>query len=83
MYEYNAIITSVYDGDTLTANVDLGLKVWHNGAKLRLLGVDTPEMRGGTKEEKIRAIAARDFVREMCQDKMVRIVSKKTLFASK
>ena len=27
MYEYKAIITSVYDGDTVTANIDLGFGV--------------------------------------------------------
>ena len=28
MYEYKAVIVSVYDGDTVTADIDLGFEVW-------------------------------------------------------
>lgn len=49
MYEYNAIITDVIDGDTFDLNVDLGFDV-HKMMRVRLLEVDTPEKRG--KEEK-------------------------------
>lgn len=49
----------VYDGDTMYVDIDLGLKVWTHGVALRLNGVDTPELRGDTKEA---GYAARDFV---------------------
>ena len=77
MYEYDAEITSVYDGDTLTATIDLGFGLFTKGAKLRLYGVNTPEMRGGTKAEKAKAIKARDYVREQVLGKKVRIKSEK------
>ena len=64
MYKYKAIVKSVYDGDTITVDIDLGFDTWIRGAKLRLHGIDTPEMRGGTLETKKSAKEARDFVRE-------------------
>lgn len=49
MYEYNATILNVIDGDTFDLDVDLGFDV-HKFMRVRLLDVDTPEKRG--KEEK-------------------------------
>tara|TARA_Y100000593_G_C4163038_1_gene263019 strand:- start:214 stop:546 length:333 start_codon:yes stop_codon:yes gene_type:complete len=77
MYEYKAIITKVYDGDTLTADVDLGFKMWAKKIKLRLIGVDTPEIRTKDPKEKALAIKARDRVRELCLGKEVVIVTRK------
>ena len=71
MYEYSAVITNVYDGDTLTADVDLGFKTWAKKVKLRLAGIDTPEIRTKDPQEKIKAIEARDRVRELCLGKEV------------
>lgn len=71
MYEYKAIITKVYDGDTLTAEIDLGFKMWAKKVKLRLVGVDTPEIRTKDPVEKELAIKARDRVRELCLGKEV------------
>jgi len=63
LYTYRAIITSVYDGDTVTADIDLGMKIWLRGERLRLWGIDTPELNRGAN----RALAreARDFLREL------------------
>ena len=71
MYEYKAVITKVYDGDTLTAEIDLGFKMWAKKVKLRLVGVDTPEIRTKDPVEKELAIKARDRVRELCLGKEV------------
>tara|TARA_B100000131_G_scaffold102069_1_gene99076 strand:+ start:19375 stop:19707 length:333 start_codon:yes stop_codon:yes gene_type:complete len=75
MYEYKAIITKVYDGDTLTAEVDLGFKMWAKKIKLRLVGIDTPEIRSKDPKEKSLAIKARDRVRELCLGKEVVITT--------
>tara|TARA_R110002020_G_C16128107_1_gene760889 strand:+ start:332 stop:709 length:378 start_codon:yes stop_codon:yes gene_type:complete len=63
-FGYRAIVLpeDVYDGDTITANVSMGLDVWLHRQKFRLIGVDCPEMRGA---EKVAGRAARDFVRDM------------------
>lgn len=68
MYVYRARITSVYDGDTVTADVDLGFSVWAHGEKLRLYGLDAPELRGSEREQ---GLISRDWLREQILDKDV------------
>lgn len=62
LYHYRAIFRSNYDGDTVTLDLDLGLNVWLNQLKVRLFGIDTPELRARDEEEKEAARIARDFV---------------------
>lgn len=59
-YYYSAYVTSVYDGDTITVDLDLGLGVWMRGQKLRLYGINTPELRGSERKE---GMIVRDYVR--------------------
>ena len=73
---YDALITEVYDGDTCTAIVDLGLNVSVK-AKLRLSGIDSPELRGVTEEVKKRAEDSREYLKQRLLNKMVRIHSLK------
>lgn len=77
MYTYLAKITSVYDGDTCTATIDLGFNFNANAAKLRLLGINTPELRGVSDQEKQRALAARDFLRKKVLNQTVLMKSEK------
>ncbi len=58
----NARVVSVYDGDTLTVDAEPwpGLTA---RTKVRVAGVDTPEIRGKCQEETDMAVRARDFVR--------------------
>lgn len=58
-----ATVVSVYDGDTITVDVVLWPGLTWRG-KVRLRGVDTPEIQTKSKAEKKRALLARDFVRE-------------------
>ena len=71
-YRYRAKITSVYDGDTVTADIDLGFEVWLRGQRLRLLNIDTPEVRGASKKA---GIISRDALRSRILDKEVTIKS--------
>lgn len=61
LYHYKAIITDIYDGDTVTADIDLGCGIWLRSEKLRLYGINAPEMRG---PEKPQGIISRDWLRE-------------------
>ena len=61
MYTYTAIVKSVYDGDTIRVDFDLGFGIIFCDQAIRLLGIDTPELRG---EEKLHGIASRNFVLE-------------------
>lgn len=71
MYQYKAKIIDVYDGDTVTAMVDLGFYHYQQ-MKFRLYGINTPELRG---EEREKGLIVRDIVRSMILDKEVTINS--------
>ncbi|NIB44855.1 thermonuclease family protein [Pseudomaricurvus alkylphenolicus] len=60
MYTYSATVTGVYDGDTVTVDIDLGLGVWLRGQKIRLFGINAPEVRGKSRSA---GIDARDWLR--------------------
>lgn len=64
MYEYNATCVSVYDGDTITVDLDLGFNTCRKGIKIRLFGINTPEIRGGTEATKEAGRRSRDWLKE-------------------
>jgi micrococcal nuclease len=66
-YCYPIELVSVYDGDTVTANVDVGFGWRKTKLKCRLFGIDTPEIRGSSKEEKVLAYAAKAFLKELLE----------------
>lgn len=67
MYEYRAKIIRVYDGDTVTAVLDLGFNVSIT-ENVRLSGLDAPEVRG---DERPDGLISRDRLREKVLDKNV------------
>ncbi len=58
-YCYPVKVVSVYDGDTLTVQVDVGFGWKKEKLKVRLYGIDTPELRGSSPEEKVLSRAAK------------------------
>jgi micrococcal nuclease len=71
MYQYNAIIQKVVDGDTLVIAIDLGLSVWIHDEKIRLYGINTPEVYGvkkGTPEWE-EGNKASEFVKSILKEK--------------
>jgi micrococcal nuclease len=54
MYQYGATFVSNYDGDTITARLSLGFDLYLEKS-IRLLGIDTPELKTGTQKEKGKA----------------------------
>lgn len=59
MYFYKATVTSIYDGDTFRADIDLGFNLKIANEPIRLLGIDTPEIRG---EERSEGLKAKEYV---------------------
>ena len=51
MFEYNATIVRVVDGDTVDALVDLGFDTWKK-VRIRMHGINAPESRTRDLEEK-------------------------------
>ena len=56
-----------YDGDTITLLLDQGFRT-QRAESVRLNGVDTPELRGGTDLTKRLGYIARDHVRTLCEE---------------
>ena len=48
-FHYRATVTSVYDGDTCTVDLDLGLSITLHKQKIRLHRINAPELRGRSK----------------------------------
>ena len=61
MYEYRAIVTKIYDGDTITVDLDLGFGIWKKKQSLRLGRIEAAEVRG---EERELGLKVRDTLRE-------------------
>ena len=61
LYTYKATVKSIYDGDTIRVDLDLGFGVIFKDQALRLLGLDTPEVRG---EERSQGLISKAFVEE-------------------
>jgi micrococcal nuclease len=77
-YKYKAHITKIYDGDTPTADISLGFGVIIKNQKIRLFGIDTPELKGGSEEDKKHGYQARDFLIEKILNKDVTLHTIKT-----
>tara|TARA_Y100001968_G_scaffold327601_1_gene372963 strand:- start:771 stop:1145 length:375 start_codon:yes stop_codon:yes gene_type:complete len=59
MYNYNAKLDRVVDGDTVDAVIDLGFNVYIK-KRIRLAGINAPESRTRNKVEKKLGIAAKE-----------------------
>lgn len=70
-YIYRAKVISVYDGDTIRADIDLGLYMHSMNRSIRIEGIDTPEIRGKQKEA---GRVVRDYVKKLFADNNNEIV---------
>lgn len=68
LYHYNARVTEVYDGDTITVDIDLGLSTWLRGERIRLSRINAPEVRG---EERPQGLIAGAYLRDLINGKEV------------
>ena len=57
-------VIKIVDGDTVDVLIDLGFYLTAR-KRIRLLDIDTDEIRGGTDETKLRARMAADRIREL------------------
>lgn len=66
LYGYKAEVLRVIDGDTIDVCVDLGMRISRR-VRLRLQGIDTPEIRHArTVEELEHGRAAKQWLEENC-----------------
>jgi len=62
LYVYRAVVASVYDGDSIRFDIDLGCKTWLINEPIRLWGIDAWELRG---EERQEGLKAKEFVENL------------------
>lgn len=67
-YIYTGYVVSVYDGDTITVNIDLGFNIIMKNQKIRLNGIDAPELKG---VEKIPGQASKNWLVEKLLNKNI------------
>lgn len=68
LYHYEAHITKVYDGDTITATISLGFGVELKNQKIRLFGINAPELRGSERDAGLKS---KDWLLDKLLDKTV------------
>ena len=56
-------VISVYDGDTLRVNIDSFPDIIGKNIRIRIKGIDAPEIKGKCQKEIDLAIVARDYLR--------------------
>ena len=63
MYEYKCEVKRIVDGDTVDVIIDLGFSILYS-TRVRLYGIDTPESRTRDKDEKVRGLLSKDYLKE-------------------
>jgi micrococcal nuclease len=76
MFEYYCKITRVVDGDTVDVNIDLGFDIFHS-ARVRMLGIDTPESRTRNLAEKALGLASKARLKEILKGQKTKILTSK------
>lgn len=74
MYEYRAFVRKVYDGDTVTVDIDLGFDVVLKNQKIRLVRINAPEVRG---KERSEGLKSRDALRAKIGNRWIKIKTQK------
>ena len=66
-HNYSAKLMRVVDCDTCDAMIDLGFDTWVK-KRIRFYGVDTWESRTRNKEEKVKGLAAKAYVKDLLEN---------------
>jgi len=72
-YHYRCRLLDVIDGDTVELEVELGFHA-RLTVRVRLEGIDTPELRGKTFDERCMAHDAQALVAQWCEARADRII---------
>jgi len=59
---YNIIVIDNYDGDTLTVDIPGVPALFGDSVKVRVIGIDTPEMKSKCDKERVLALEAKELV---------------------
>ncbi len=76
MFEYFCKVTRVVDGDTIDVEVDLGFDILHR-ARVRMMGIDTPESRTRNLAEKALGLASKARLKELLKGRKIKLETSK------
>jgi micrococcal nuclease len=74
LYNYKSTVIKVYDGDTITVDIDLGLCTWIKNQKIRLSRINSKEIKGIERPD---GVLAREFLSKLILGKEIIIKTKK------
>ena len=69
----NVKLKRVYDGDTLFVDIPNTPSVFGKSIGIRVLGLDTPEIKGKTKCEKVLAYTAKKYVESLLKNANIKL----------
>jgi micrococcal nuclease len=75
MFEYKATVEEIIDGDTIDVLIDLGFRV-SSHQRIRLVGVDTPEIHSSDPDKRAKAQAAKAFTTAWVESHEGRVIVK-------
>ncbi len=76
LYHYKATVSRVIDGDTFIVDrIDLGFNISLVNQKVRILGINTMELRDKDEANRALAFEARDFMKDTLEGKEIVIKS--------
>ena len=76
MYQYMCKLERVVDGDTIDVKIDLGFDI-HHSARVRMMGIDTPESRTRNLAEKALGLASKARLKELLKGKKIKLETSK------
>ena len=76
LFHYQAVVDRVIDGDTIDVTGDLGIDI-HHSARVRMMGIATPESRTRNLAEKALGLASKARLKELLKGKKVKIETSK------
>lgn len=77
MYEYRAKVLKIIDGDTIHAEIDMGMDLYQNKV-LRLYGINTPEIQGAERENGLASKAYVEMALPIGKTVIIRTFKDKT-----
>lgn len=72
MHKYKATVNRVIDGDTIDVDIDLGFFTVLHAQRIRLYGIDAPELRGS---ERLEGLEAKAWLKQKIEGKEIELVT--------
>ena len=72
--KFDVVLNRVIDGDSMDVDIELGFGVVLKNQRIRIAGIDTPELRTRDEREKQYGLMAKTFVIDWCAEKVFELI---------